>query len=115
MKPTDSPVTMGPQAAPNPGPLRGPLREVLTLSLYEALVELDPARLVWDALPPLPPKRARVRVIAAGKAALRMAEGALERWPDRILDALVVTVDHGETHVDPRITLCTAAHPVPDE
>lgn len=92
------------------------MRALLIGALREALSDLDPARLVREALPPLPPKRARVRVIAAGKAAVAMARGALERWPDRIEDALVVTVDPLATAPDtPRITSMAAAHPVPDE
>jgi hydroxypyruvate reductase len=79
---------------------------------------LDPARLVRDALPPLPPRRARVRVIAAGKAAVAMTAGALARWPDRIEGALVVTVpplpDPADLGHDPRIEIRAAAHPVPD-
>jgi glycerate 2-kinase len=92
------------------------MRALLIAALREALSELDPARLVREALPALPPKRARVRVIAAGKAAVSMARGALLRWPDRIEDALVVTVDPLSAASDaPRITLMAAAHPVPDE
>lgn len=92
------------------------LRARLSLALREALADLDPARLVLEALPKLPPKRARVRVIAAGKAAIPMARGALERWPDRIEDALVVTVDPmPAAPADPRVTQVSAAHPVPDE
>ena len=47
------------------------LRAALTAALAEALAALDPARLVEAALPPLPPRQARVVVIAAGKAAPR--------------------------------------------
>src|SRR5262249_37691576 len=92
------------------------LRGVLESALREALADLDPARLVEEALPPLPPKRARVRVIAAGKAALGMALGAFSRWAPRIEDALVVTVAKSAAKpADPRITRLVAAHPIPDE
>jgi hydroxypyruvate reductase len=71
---------------------------------------------VREALPALPPKRARVVVIAAGKAAASMAEGALDRWSDRIEGALVVTVDPLPPSPEgPRISRVAAAHPVPDE
>jgi hydroxypyruvate reductase len=94
------------------------LRALLRASLQAALTALDPARLVHDALPPLPPRRARVRVIAAGKAAVAMAEGALRRWPDRVEDALAITVDPGAdraySSADPRLTIRVAAHPLPD-
>ncbi len=95
-----------------------PLRALLRASLRDALTGLDPARLVHDALPPLPPRRARVRVIAAGKAAVAMAEGALRRWPSRVEDALAITVDPGDGSLrspgDPRLTIRLAAHPLPD-
>ncbi|MEO7331886.1 MAG: glycerate-2-kinase family protein, partial [Minicystis sp.] len=95
-----------------------PLRALLRASLRDALARLDPARLVHDALPPLPPRRARVRVIAAGKAAVAMAEGALARWPARIEDALAITVDPGADRLhspsDPRLRIRVAAHPLPD-
>lgn len=73
------------------------LKAAVVTAFQAGLVELDPAGLVERALPPLPPKRARVRVIAAGKAATAMARGALARWGPRIEDALVVTVDSVRT------------------
>ena len=69
------------------------LADTLTRIFRAALASLDPARLVHDALPPLPPRRARVVIIAAGKAAAAMARGALTRWPDRIDRVLVVGPD----------------------
>lgn len=81
-------------------------------SFRAALGDLDPARLVEEALPKRPPKRARVRAIAAGKAATAMMRGALARWGDRIDDALVVTVEPADLgHAD---VLC-AGHPLPDD
>lgn len=95
------------------------LRATLRASFEEALAELDPTKLVFEALPPLPPRRARVRVIAAGKAALGMALGALARWPDRVEDALAITVDPGPdapgAGMDARLTRLHASHPLPDE
>jgi glycerate 2-kinase len=114
---------------------RGAPSAALIAALRAGLAELDPARLVHDALPPLPPKRSRVRVIAAGKAAGRMTEGALERWGSRIEDALVITVDSdaklrldagsssSERRTEPspravaqvsRVDVLHAAHPIPD-
>src|SRR6202012_508341 len=87
----DAPGRPGGQPGAMSAALHG-LREALTASLLAALEALDPARLVREALPPLPPKRARVLVIAAGKAAAAMAAGAFARWPDRIAEALVITV-----------------------
>ncbi len=47
-------------------PALAALGAVLTATLRDALDELDPARLVRASLPPLPPRRARVIVVAAG-------------------------------------------------
>lgn len=107
------------------------LRGLLAGAFEAALRALDPARLVSGALPSLPPKRARVRVIAAGKAAPAMAAGALERWGERIDDVLVVSTSAEKTslirasiHLPDalaaasargRVTSIEAAHPVPDE
>jgi hydroxypyruvate reductase len=92
-----------------------PLRELLPAAFRQALADLDPARLVCEALPEVAPGRGRVRVIAAGKAALGMTRGALERWPERIDDALVITVDPLPAELcHPRIAARAAAHPVPD-
>ncbi len=77
------------------------LLDTITRVFRAALASLDPARLVHDALPPLPPRRARVVVIAAGKAAAAMAQGALARWPDRIDRVLVVGPDPISTWSDP--------------
>ncbi len=91
------------------------LEDTLPRVFRAALASLDPARLVHDALPPLPPRRARVVVIAAGKAAVSMAQGALARWPERIDSALVVGVDPVSAWSDPRVRALAAAHPIPDE
>jgi hydroxypyruvate reductase len=94
------------------------VRAAIAAAFGDALAALDPARLVRDALPPLPPRRARVIVIAAGKAAPAMAAGAFARWPDRIDDALVITVPPlpDPRAIDPRgrAELRAAAHPIPD-
>ena len=91
------------------------LTDTLTRIFRAALASLDPARLVHDALPPLPPGRARVVIVAAGKAATAMANGALTRWPDRIDQVLVVGPDPAASFSDPRVRALTASHPIPDE
>lgn len=97
-----------------------PLKQRLLEAFHEGLSRLDPARLVEQALPPLPPKHARVRVIAAGKAAFSMAHGALARWKQRIEDVLIIAPDGtrsafiedaGAEHIE----VMWAAHPLPDE
>ena len=101
----------------------GELGAALVAALGEALAQLDPARLVEEGLPPLPPKRARVVVIAAGKAAPAMARGALARWPDRIERALVISASPAPSPAHSRdrkgagapVTALVAAHPIPDE
>jgi hydroxypyruvate reductase len=91
------------------------LRADLIAALSAALADLAPSALVERALPPLPPKRARVRVVAAGKAALAMMEGARSRWGERIEDALVVTTESAEESSPwPRARVIRAAHPIPD-
>lgn len=95
--------------------MSAPLVDTLARVFRAALASLDPARLVHDALPPLPPRRARVVVIAAGKAAAAMAQGALARWPERVDRALVVGPDPISTWADPRVRALAAAHPIPDE
>ena len=89
------------------------LADTLTLIFRAALASLDPARLVHDALPPLPPRNARVVIIAAGKAAAAMARGALTRWPDRIDRVLVVGPDPIASFTDPRVLSLAASHPIP--
>lgn len=90
------------------------------LDAYRAgLEELDPSTLTFRALPPLPPKRARVLVIAAGKAAIGMARGALARWGARIDEGLVITTDEALAASDdagsPRVNILRASHPIPDD
>jgi hydroxypyruvate reductase len=96
------------------------LEHTLGAAFRQALTDLDPSVRVEQALPPLPPRHARVRVIAAGKAAAAMARGAVAKWGDRIEDVLVVTVGVGqsapvETPIPGRTTWLSAAHPIPDE
>ncbi|MFO0589526.1 MAG: DUF4147 domain-containing protein [Polyangiaceae bacterium] len=72
--------------------------------------------IVAQALPPLPPKRARVIVVAVGKAAIPMMRGALDRWPDRIERGLAVTVPQAAEHALPaNVEVLTCPHPIPDD
>lgn len=89
-------------------------RRALLAARERALASLDPASLVTHALPGEPPASGRVIVIAAGKAAPRMTRGALDRWPDRVAEALVISVDPMPAEADARVTSMPAAHPIPD-
>ncbi|WP_437993761.1 DUF4147 domain-containing protein [Sorangium sp. So ce145] len=105
------------------------LRAALVAAFRAGLTELDPARLVERALDAeAGAHRGRVFVIAAGKAAPGMAQGALRRWGDRIAGGLVVTVaapalaarDETTSLADPEeaalrpLRVMRAAHPIPD-
>ncbi len=80
-----------------------------------AVVQFDLAKRVRDALPPRPPAGARVRLVAAGKAAPAMARGAFEAWSTRIEHALVVIPDGTPAELeDPRAEVLRASHPLPD-
>ncbi|WP_437338247.1 DUF4147 domain-containing protein [Sorangium sp. So ce394] len=105
------------------------LRAALVSAFRAGLAELDPAGLVERALDAeAGARRGRVVVIAAGKAALGMARGALRSWGDGIAGGLAVTVadpatparDPHVAQVDPEeaalrpLRLMRAAHPIPD-
>lgn len=91
------------------------LEAVLRRAFDDAVRGASLRALVFEALPPLPPKRAVVRVIAIGKAAVPMMEGALDRWPDRIDRGLVVTVEPSSPPALPdRVEVRIASHPIPD-
>ncbi len=95
-------------------------RAAITHATKRALARMDLARHVRDALPEAPSARmarARVHVIAIGKAAPEMARGALLRWSSFITEVLVVTAE--ETPVaarlsDRRVEVLIASHPLPD-
>src|SRR5690349_14995990 len=61
------------------------------------------------ALPPRPPKRAIVRVVAIGKAAVPMLQGALDRWPARIGRALAGPVDAAAAGASFELAVAAAA------
>ncbi|XXX81161.1 glycerate kinase [Sorangium sp. So ce134] len=105
------------------------LRAALVSAFRAGLAELDPAGLVERALDAeAAARRGRVVVIAAGKAALGMAQGALRAWGDRIAGGLAVTVaapatsarDRQAAPADPEeaalrpLRVMRAAHPIPD-
>lgn len=92
------------------------LRELLRAAFAEAVRSIDLCRLVFEALPAEPPVSGKVVLLAAGKAAPRMAAGALDRWDSRIDHALVVTTEGTEAScVEGRAELLRSAHPIPDE
>ncbi|WP_438010309.1 glycerate kinase [Sorangium sp. So ce321] len=105
------------------------LRAALVTALRDGLAELDPAGLVERALDAeVAAPGGRVFVVAAGKAALGMARGALRSWGDRVAGGLAVTVatpavparDQPSALVDPEeaalrpLRVMRAAHPIPD-
>ncbi len=78
---------------------------------YEAAVDAaNPAAAVIRNLPAKP--HGRTVVIAAGKAAVPMAQAAEQHW-DGPLDGVVIA-PHGYTHELKRLELVHASHPVPD-
>lgn len=92
------------------------LRELLQRAFTESLRAIDLRSLVAEALPPEPPVSGRVVLFAFGKAAPRMAAGALDRFGNRIDKALVVTTDGTDTScIDGRAEILRASHPIPDE
>ncbi|WP_437978132.1 glycerate kinase [Sorangium sp. So ce295] len=105
------------------------LRAALVTAFRAGLTELDPAGLVERALDAeAEAHRGRVFVIAAGKAAPGMAQGALRRWGGRIAGGLVITVaapalaarDETTSMAAPEeaalrpLRVMRAAHPIPD-
>ncbi|MGK4005537.1 glycerate kinase [Sorangium sp. So ce1036] len=105
------------------------LRAALVAAFCAGLDDLDPAGLVERALAAeAGARRGRVCVIAAGKASLGMASGALRCWGDRITGGLAVTVapptrpgrasppDPAEAAEDALrpLRVMRAAHPIPD-
>jgi glycerate 2-kinase len=80
-----------------------------------AVERFDLAARVVRALPRLPPPRARVRVLAVGKAAPAMVRGALLAWSARIERALVVVPEGTPCDLDDaRVEVVRAGHPLPD-
>jgi glycerate 2-kinase len=90
-------------------------RLLLRALFDEALVAVDPMRIVPGALPPLP-AAGRVIVVGAGKAAARMARAVESVWADALGDRLEGRVVTRYGHGEPtrRIHVAEAGHPVPD-
>lgn len=93
---------------------RDPARRLL-LDIYRAALDaVDGARLVEEALRDLP-LDGPVRLIAIGKAAGAMAEGAWRRLGTRIGRALVITpYGHPAPSAGLAADFITAGHPLPD-
>lgn len=90
-------------------------RQLVVAAFRRAVEGFDLATLVARALPPRPPTRARVRVLAVGKAAPAMARGALSAWSARIDHTLIVLPDGTPCEEgDARVELLRAGHPLPD-
>jgi glycerate 2-kinase len=82
--------------------------------LYGVAVEAaDPALATARALDGLPPASGRTLLVAVGKAAVAMAEAALERLADSAVTALVVTNSENARPL-PGASVIAAGHPVPD-
>jgi hydroxypyruvate reductase len=87
-------------------------REILDSLLQAALAAVSPAHCVWPFLPD-PPRRGRVVVVGAGKAAAAMAAAVEAHWPEQPMSGLVIT-RYGHGVPCKRIEVVEAGHPVPD-
>jgi hydroxypyruvate reductase len=75
----------------------------------------DLGHLVMKGMPKRPPSRARVRLLAVGKAAPTMARAALAAWQGRIERGLVVVPDGTSADLsEPSLEAVRAGHPLPD-
>ena len=91
------------------------LREDAQYIIERALAAVMPDQAVERALKGLSPEADRIHLIAAGKAAWRMARAALQQLGDRVCQGLVVTkYGHSEGEL-PRTRIIEAGHPVPDQ
>jgi glycerate 2-kinase len=91
------------------------VRLIALAAFTRAVEQLDLAARVARALPPKPPARARVRVIAAGKAAPEMARGVLSVWSSRVEHTLIVAPDGTPCDEgDACLQVLRAGHPLPD-
>jgi glycerate 2-kinase len=87
-------------------------RQHLLQMFLEAIAAVNGRRAVVDALKAAPPVGPQA-LIAVGKAAAAMAQGAQEQLGEQITDALIVT-KHGHEQSLPW-PIITASHPLPDE
>lgn len=107
----------------NPGGVRAQLRAAAQPILRAALAAAEPRRLVRRQIVAragnfeiggvrVGPRRGRVALVAAGKAALAMAQAAEEALGERLAEGLAVsTMATGPLE---RVRVLSASHPVPD-
>jgi hydroxypyruvate reductase len=88
-------------------------RDALVSALGRALASIDLRARVRDALANHP--RRKTRVLAIGKAAGPMAEGALDVLGGVLHEALVIAPDGAPVPQDPRVRVLRGGHPLPDE
>ena len=86
-------------------------RQQLLSIFHDAVVSVNGRQVVANALRE-EPVSGSCAMVAMGKAAVAMAQGAHDVMADRIADALVIT-KYGHEHGSPWPVL-TASHPVPD-
>ncbi|MGQ0383910.1 MAG: DUF4147 domain-containing protein [Gammaproteobacteria bacterium] len=98
-----------------PGAPCDPRREVLLQLLHAALGAVDGRRRVRAALA-AKAGAGPVHVLAIGKAAAAMTQGALDALGDRLLRGLVIAADEADRPLatDPRLQYRTGGHPLPD-
>ena len=95
------------------------VKERLTALFRATIAQLDPARRVREALGELAWSAEEVVIVAVGKAATTMANGAMEHWlaearPAGAMRGLVIAPPGGPV-ARPGLTVMTASHPVPDQ
>ncbi len=88
--------------------------ELIEQWFREILAELSPRRLTGRAVSI--PSGGRLLVVAIGKAAIAMAEGAQDQLGDRFERGYVLTVDGPDASMlDEKWTVFRAGHPIPDQ
>jgi hydroxypyruvate reductase len=108
---------MATPASPADGPENA--RKLLLAIYRDALEAVNGRRVVREALATEVPSDSRApwQIIAIGKAAAAMAQGAFEALGDKVIDALIVSRDGHFAPVEnePRARIIPSSHPVPDE
>jgi glycerate 2-kinase len=90
-------------------------RERVHSAFVRALGRFDLEERLIQSIPPRPPTRARVRLVAVGKAAPSMARALFRLWGPRIDEALVVVPDGTRTEdVETLAEVVRGGHPLPD-
>jgi glycerate 2-kinase len=91
------------------------LAGVLAGAFERGVAGIDLARRVREALVAVGPSPQAVRVVAVGKAAPRMLEGALSRWGDRVTRGLLILPEGVPAlSYGGRVEVRRTAHPFPD-